>query len=270
MSRKKKTLFSTQRTIALVAAVLLLLSPFYYGYVLRTVTSTWRWLTDIGANHHYRNYKSFNIRIPDLYSIHGIDVSSYQGYINWKKVKGMKEDSVHVSFAFIKATEGVFLVDPYFQRNWRECPKAGIPCGAYHFFRPKFNGKWQARFFLQAVKAQKGTLPMVVDIERLDGMKPAKMRQDLKDFLDEVTLKTQRKPIIYTGLQFYKDNLAGYFNDYTLWISSFDHPELAISTKINWQFWQHSEKARVNGIGWIVDFDVFRGDSTAFKKMLSR
>jgi lysozyme len=61
----------------------------------------------------------------------------------------MEDDSVRVGFAFIKATEGLMLVDSYFKRNWREAPKAGITCGAYHFFRPKKAGLWQARFFLQ-------------------------------------------------------------------------------------------------------------------------
>src|SRR5690606_30109782 len=127
----------------------------------------------------YRTYESFDIRIPKPYTIYGIDVSYYQGKIDWPKVKAMEEDGVKVTFAFIKATEGLLSVDPYFQRNWREAPKAGIKVGAYHFFRPKKSGLWQANFFLQTVSLEKGDLPPVVDIESLDGVSPDKMRKEL-------------------------------------------------------------------------------------------
>ena len=278
-TRKKKTYtvknkkssvnyFPTKWKLVIAGMLLLALSPFYYVYVIKTVTSGWRWVRDIGSKSNYRAYKTFNIRIPVDYSIHGIDVSSYQGRIDWQRVKSMHEDSVHIGFAFIKATEGILLVDPYFQRNWRECRKAGIICGAYHFFRPKYSGKWQAKLFLQTVKLQKGNLPMVVDVEQLDGKSPIIMRQELDDFLKAVILKTKTIPLIYSGLTFYNNNLAGYYNELPLWLSSYNHAELSISATTNWQFWQHSEKARVNGVFNFVDFDLFRGDSVAFKKLL--
>ncbi|MGZ3872792.1 MAG: glycoside hydrolase family 25 protein, partial [Mucilaginibacter sp.] len=144
VKKKSKNGSSFKWKIALAGLLLILLSPFYYGYVIKSFTATWRWIRDIGSNPHYRTYKSFNIRIPDQYTIHGIDVSYYQGKIDWMKVKRMHEDEIHISFAFIKATEGVVITDPYFQRNWRECPKAGIVCGAYHYFRPRVSGRWQA------------------------------------------------------------------------------------------------------------------------------
>jgi lysozyme len=266
--RKKKSKgLSTRFKVVLAFLLLILLSPFYYGYVLKVFSSTWRWVMDMGENPNYRTYRSFNIRIPEKYAIHGIDVSYAQGKIDWQKVKAMEEDSVHISFAFIKATEGLLTVDPYFQRNWREGPKAGIVCGAYHYFRPEKDGKWQARFFLQNVKIEKGDMPMVVDIERLYGTTPEKMRAGLKDFLNLVDAKTHTKPIIYSGLSFYRDYLAGYFDDYNLWIAQYDQPELNIG-QANWAFWQHSEKAKVNGINHVVDFDVFKGDSLEFRKML--
>lgn len=266
--KKKSSAFTTKWKIALAGFLLILLSPFYYGYVIKAFTSTWRWIRDIGHDPHYRTYKSFNIRIPDKYTIHGIDVSSYQGKIDWRRVKAMHEDEVHITFAFIKATEGVVLVDPYFQRNWREAPKAGIVCGAYHYFRPRASGKWQAVFFLQNVKTEKGDLPMAVDVEELNGVAPAKMREELKAFLKQVETKTQIRPVIYSGLKFYEDNLQGYFDDYTLWIAHYYQPKLAIAHAPKWAFWQHSDKAKVNGINHITDFDAFNGDSLAFTKVL--
>lgn len=248
--------------------LLILLSPFYYGYVVGFFSSTWRWIFNAGASNHYRTYKSFGIRIPTRYHIHGIDVSYAQGRIDWRKVRAMEEDSVRVSFAFIKATEGLLTVDPYFKRNWREAAKTGIRCGAYHYFRPKKSGLWQARFFLQNVKLESGDMPAVVDIETLDGKSPAEMRKQLTDFLLQVEAKTHVKPIIYSGLSFYKDYLEDYFGDYKLWIAHYNKEELKAGKNTNWWFWQHSETARVNGINHTVDFDAFKGDSVAFEQFM--
>lgn len=268
---KRKSTRGIKTSWKIIAVLLLiLLSPFYYGYVVKLFTSTWRWVRDIGEDPHYRTYKSFQIRIPTKYHIHGIDVSYAQGQVDWQRVKSMEEDSVHITFAFIKATEGLITVDPYFKRNWREAPKVGITCGAYHFFHPEKNGVWQARFFLQNVTVEKGDLPPVADVEKLYGAKPEAMRKELKAYLEHIYRQTGVRPIIYTGLSFYADYLAGYFDEYKLWIANYHQPDLQIDTKSNWQFWQHSDIARVNGIGHTVDFDAFRGDSLAFSKMLVR
>lgn len=269
-AKKKPALISNSVKLTITAIVLLvLLSPFYYGYVLKTFSATWRWVMDAGEDEHYRTYKSFNIRIPTKYKIHGIDVSYAQGKIDWQRVAAMEEDSVRIQFAFIKATEGLLTVDPYFKRNWREAPKAGIFCGAYHFFRPKKNGLWQARFFLQNVHVEPGDLPAVVDVERLDGKSPEAMRKELKAFIKHVETKMGVKPIIYTGLSFYKDYLDGYFDDYPLWIAHYNKPDLKTGGA-PWQFWQHSETGRINGINHTVDFDAFKGDSLSFRQLLVR
>ncbi|PTQ94822.1 lysozyme [Mucilaginibacter yixingensis] len=269
-STKKKKGFDYPWRTTLVIVLLVLFSPLYYGYVLNFFTGAVRWVKDIGENPHYRTYHSFQIRIPARYKIHGIDVSYAQGHIDWQRVKQMEEDSVHISFAFIKATEGMLIVDSYFKRNWREAAKNGIVCGAYHFFRPQKNGQWQARFFMQNVTFEKGDLPPVVDVETLDGVSPANMRKELQQFLTTVERKTGVRPIIYTGISYYQDYLAGHFEDYPLWIAHYNQPELQIDKSVKWHFWQHSETARVNGINHTVDFDAFNGDSLAFTRMLIR
>lgn len=269
-SRKKKSKpFPTQWKVAIAGLLLILFSPLYYGYILSGFVATWRWVKDWGQDPNYRTYESFNIKIPKKYTIHGIDVSYYQGKINWQKVKAMKEDDVRVSFAFIKATEGLLTVDPYFQRNWREAPKAGIVCGAYHFFRPKKSGKAQAKFFLQVVNIEKGDLPPVVDIETLDGVSPLRMRLELSDFLTYVEMKTKVRPIVYTGLKFYQDHLEDKLDEYPLWIAHYYQPKLKLDGG-KWKFWQHSDKAKINGIGHVVDFNAFNGDSTKLAQMLVR
>ncbi|MGF1923115.1 MAG: glycoside hydrolase family 25 protein [Bacteroidia bacterium] len=266
-SRKKSKSIPLKVRFGLVAALLVLLSPFYYGYVLRIASSAWFWVRHPQEDQNYRTYKSYQIKIPRKYSVHGIDVSYYQGKIDWQKVKAMEEDGVKISFAFIKATEGLLSVDPYFQRNWREAPKAGIRVGAYHFFRPRKSGRWQAKFFLQTVSVEKGDLPLVVDIESLDGVSPEKMRTELNAFIIQVEERTGVKPIIYSGLSFYQNYLAKYYKGYSFWVAHYDQPVLKLSPEL-WKFWQHSDKARINGINHPADFNVFNGDSTSFEDNL--
>jgi len=74
--------------------------------------------------------------------------------------------------------------------------------------------------------------------------------------------------MIYTTLSFYAGYLAGFFDDYPLWIAHYDQPELVEGQHLNWQFWQHSDKARVTGIYHTVDFSVFKGDSAAFQQIM--
>src|SRR3546814_20329076 len=82
--------------------------------------------SDLLDDYHYKHIDSFGIHIPTRYEIHGIDVSRYQGRIDWEKVAAMESDGIRISFAYIKATEGMMLIDHRFKRNWRESREPGI------------------------------------------------------------------------------------------------------------------------------------------------
>lgn len=212
-------------------------------------------------------YKAFGISIPANYAIHGIDVSRYQQSISWKMVKGMKVKDIRLGFAFIKATEGNNLVDPFFKRNWTKAKEAGLVRGAYHFFNPKKDGLSQAKSFLATVKISSGDLPPVLDIEKGWNVSKTKLQQEVKVWLDAVEAAYGVKPILYTYVTFYEKYLKGTFDDYPLWIAHYDQPG---SPRIgrDWHFWQHSEEGRVNGIASKVDFNVFNGDSAEFRDLL--
>lgn len=110
----------------------------------------------------YRPVKSFAIRIPASYTIHGIDVSRWQERIDWQRVAKMRDNGIRLQFAFIKATEGEKLVDPYFSRNWQLSRENGLLRGAYHYFSPSVSASVQARLFLQTVDFAHGYLPAVL------------------------------------------------------------------------------------------------------------
>jgi lysozyme len=265
---KKKSGKNWKWRIILFLIVGLVFSPLYYGKVIKTAVSTSRWLRDLFVFDEYPHYEKFGIRIPRKYTIHGIDVSSYQQKIDWEKVNKVDFNGIRISFAFIKATEGVTLVDPYFQRNWRESKNSGMIRGAYHYFKPKKSGIWQARFFLQTVNTESGDLPPVVDIEESAGLSKEVLIPNLQDFLTEVEQKTKTKPIIYTGFQFYKDHLKGKFDDYPLWIAHYDQPKLKVSNQTKWNFWQHADHAQIDGIKGRVDMNVFNGEEEDLSALL--
>ncbi len=212
-------------------------------------------------------YPQFGIPIPANYSIHGIDVSKYQQQISWEEVKQMQVHDVRLGFAFIKATEGTNLSDAYFKRNWSRSKKAGIVRGAYHFFIPSRDGKKQAKHFINKVKIEAGDLPPVLDVEQISRVKPEKLRKEVKAWLEAVELYYGVQPIIYTNADFYKQYLKGYFDEYPLWVAHYLQPYQPRISR-DWSFWQHSESGRVNGINGKVDFNVFNGDSTAFRSLL--
>ena len=212
-------------------------------------------------------YDAFGIEMPSSYYIHGIDVSSFQDGIAWNKVVAMKVNNVSMGFAFIKATEGLGNVDESFRKNYNNAKKAGMICGAYHFFLSTKSGTIQAANFIKNTSLSVGDLPPVVDIEHLYGVPPLMMRKRLKEYLVAVEAAYKTKPIIYSNVEFYEKNLGTEFNDYPLWVAHYDEQDKPRIGR-DWLFWQHSQTGHVNGIAPRVDCDVFNEDSVAFKKLL--
>jgi lysozyme len=97
---------------------------------------------------------------PNQYSVHGIDVSKYQGEIDWNKVR----DS-GVKFAWIKATEGGDHADSKFLQNWNGAKAAGVPRGAYHFVHWCRHPMEEMAWFFSKVPVDPMALPPVLDVE---------------------------------------------------------------------------------------------------------
>jgi lysozyme len=123
--------------------------------------------------------------------VRGIDVSDYQGQVNWKAVA-----SSGIGYGFTKATEGATFVADTFSRNWSEMRSVGIVRGAYHFFRPRTDAVAQARNFLNVVKLEAGDFPAVLDIESTDNVSTDSMLAGMQTWLDIVEAATKRRPIV--------------------------------------------------------------------------
>jgi lysozyme len=252
--RRKKKSSRNQTAIILIVALLALLV-----YLLL------RW--NERQRLKFVRHEAYGISIPDGFKIHGIDVSRYQQFIGWDEVKKMNVENISMNFAFIKATEGENYLDPFFKRNWNKAQENKMTRGAYHFFLPDKDAVKQARFFIATVKLQKGDLPPVLDIEKLNRTKPAALKTSIKTWLQMIEDHFHVKPIIYTNADFYKKYLGSDFDEYPLWVAHYYEPHRPRIFR-SWNFWQHSDKGNINGINHKVDFNVFNGDSADFSDLL--
>ncbi|PNG25956.1 glycoside hydrolase family 25 protein [Methylocella silvestris] len=198
---------------------------------------------------------------PSDYQIHGIDVSKYQGEIDWASVRG-----AGVQFAWIKATEGGDHVDDKFAQNWASAKAAGIPRGAYHFAYWCRPAEEQAAWFTANVPNDPDALPPVLDVEWNGQSKtcPRKVPRDvaiseMKIILAAMERAYGKRPVIYTSVDFHKDVMQGEFADYPIWVRSVKcHPALKYGAR-KWRFWQHTAEGRVAGIKGNVDRNAFNG-----------
>jgi lysozyme len=197
----------------------------------------------------------------------GIDVSFYQGTIDWTTVANN-----NISFAILKATEGLDIVDPNFATNWAASRAVGMTRSAYHFFRAARDAKAQAEFFLKTVgKLEDFDLPLVLDLERVDGIDRNVALDKAQIWLDIVEKATGRKPIVYTYPVFWEEQLAdtNRFVNYPLWIAHYQTLQPWIPGKWkNWTFHQYSETGQVKGIAGAVDLNQFAGTLDDLQKLL--
>lgn len=209
---------------------------------------------------------------PAEYTIRGIDVSHYQEKIDWERLRNANMGNDPVTFVIIKATEGVSLIDDYFNENFYQARRNGFIRGAYHFLTPDVSAKEQARFFLRQVHLEEGDLPPVLDIEDerkwlASGKNKKQIQRMALAWLNEVEKHYGVKPIIYSSLRFRKEILDNKrFDLYPFWMA---HYYVAEPTKeISWFFWQHTDCGKISGIRGPVDCNVFHGSRSELETLL--
>jgi GH25 family lysozyme M1 (1,4-beta-N-acetylmuramidase) len=201
----------------------------------------------------------------------GIDVSHWQGRIDWKKVA-----DGGVDFAIAKATEGTWLVDEWYERNREGARRAGVLFTAYHYANPgpgNDDAKREADFFLRHARLDGRHLVPALDLEETGGLGPAQLQRWALQWLRRVEHKLGVKPMLYISPGFWTgsaDNSrsiarAGFR---TLWISHWDtrRPDIPASRWVGtgWTIWQWTETGSVPGVtGW-VDRNVYSGPRLQF------
>lgn len=215
---------------------------------------------------------AFGARHPDLYPVHGIDVSKYQRDIDWQEVR-----RAGVAFAFLKATEGGDRLDERFHAHTAGARAAGIPTAPYHFYYFCTPARVQAAWYIANVPRSAVRLPPVLDMEwnaksptcklRPD---PATVRSEMKTWLAMIERHYGRKAIIYTTVDFHRENLDGHFRDHQFWLRSVaGHPE-EVYPGHPWTFWQYTGTGKMPGISGHTDINAFAGSRAQWQAWLKK
>lgn len=179
----------------------------------------------------------------------GIDVSRYQGVIDWMRVG----TEANVSFVYIKATEGSSLVDPTYAYNLANARQAGLSVGSYHFYRPKVSVDEQVSNMTSVVlKADQDLVPLI-DIETTGGVANDKFVADLQEFVERIAAYYGKKPLLYTYQNFYNRHLVGIFKGYHWVMAKYKDEEPMLTDNVDYMMWQYTQTGRLPGIRGNVD-----------------
>lgn len=236
-----------------IAIILVYIWAFYYFFVSPT---GFRWRALYG-----------DAEYPEGYEIHGIDISHYQGKIDWEQLKNAMIEGCPVRFVIIKSTEGASRLDDHFRENFNQVRDYGFIRGVYHFWSNKSSAREQAYYFLDKVHLTEGDLPPVLDIEHKPADKSVDVFQrDVLTWLHIVEDKYHAKPIIYTYYKFKEKYLsAPVFDDYPYWIAHYYVDKVQYQGK--WKFWQHTDAGKLPGIKGYVDFNIYNGSFYDLRKL---
>jgi lysozyme len=206
----------------------------------------------------------------------GPDVARYQ-HPNGAGIDWHKAADSGVAFAFVKATESTSYTNPYFARDYADAYDAGLVRSAYHFARPKADratARDQADYFVRTAgrAAEKGDLPLTLDLEESGGLAPKTLIAWTHAFVDEVTALTSRPVIIYTYPYFWQHAMGNTtdFADLPLWIASYRSggPKSPLPGGWSrWTFWQYTSSGRVPGIPAAVDRSKFAGSASELQAL---
>lgn len=204
----------------------------------------------------YPGRRSGERRPGDIY---GIDVSHYQGQIDWDEVA---RDS-RVRFVYLKCTEGGKLQDNTYRRNLQECRRLGLPVGVYHFFSPTVSAQEQLANFRNTSDPRVQSLLPIVDIESVPQIRRGRRRWEtgnirewqnrLKTFVKGVEEIYGVKPMLYTYTNFYHKYLMGIFPDYKYIIACYQNEMPKMNDELGFIMWQFTSSGSIRGIKGRVD-----------------
>ena len=217
-----------------------------------------------------------------MYSIRGIDVSKWQGKMNWKKAH-----KAGIHFAFIKAGGAGYYgnyEDIQFKRNADECAKHSIPVGYYWYFDPTIDAIDQADYFWELVKSKPRNLPLVLDLETSKGLSAKKVTNQAVSFSLRLKEHSKRYPILYSRASFLNVSTvkSPHWSKMELWVARYtvrrkpwgnsgDSSSLKPAHWDQWVFWQYSADGNGRGAEFgaeskSIDLDYFIGNAESFSQ----
>ena len=204
----------------------------------------------------YSQRADFLTYCPGPNTLQGIDVSIYQGSVDWGAVARSGR-----AFAITLVGDGL-SEDPTFDGNYAGIRAAGMVRGSYQFFRPQRDPIAQANIVIRHVGTlAPGDLAPMLDVEATDGASPAQMNAAIHAWVTRIEQALGRRPLIYTGSYFWDDNVGTPdFASYPLVLPAYGPtcPRLPAPWD-HWDIHQYSGSGSCPGIGGAVDLDVFNG-----------
>lgn len=211
-----------------------------------------------------------NMKISKTDIVKGVDVSAYQGSIDWKTIENQD-----IYFAFIKASEGTDYKDSQFDTNWKNIDGTSIKKGAYMFYVFNEDGQAQADYFIKTVGTDYGDLPPVIDLEvygQFETSPPTvkSVQNNLKKLIEKLKSTYKVEPIIYTNYNTYNLYLSDGNLDQPIWITDLSDQVPEMSGGHDWKFWQYSQRGILNGYSSdserFIDMDLYNGTLAEFYK----
>lgn len=191
-------------------------------------------------------------------TLYGVDVSSFQGSINWSEAAASG-----ISFAYIRAGVGESNPDLSFRPNWTAAGQAGVLRGAYLYFHPADDPQSEANLLinqLASVGFGGGSLVPAIDVETTDGLPPASVASQLAATVADVENWLGQPPAIYASPTWWDDNVAsGAFTSDPLWVANWGVSSPGLPANgwggHGWRVWQYTDAGSVAGINGAVDMD---------------
>lgn len=186
----------------------------------------------------------------------GIDVSSYQGDINYEAVK-----NYGIEVVYIKASEGTYLEDPFFRTNYNNAKSNNLKVGFYHFIRARTQeeARSEAEFFASVISGTNPDCKLAMDFEIFGELNTEEINLISFAFLQKLEEITNKECVVYSDTSnarnIFSQNLA---DNYPLWVAEYGVEEPATNGKWNnWVGFQYTDAGNIPGISGNVDRDKF-------------
>jgi lysozyme len=226
------------------------------------------------SGEHLEAHAQALVVCPDGEVVRGIDVSVYQGDIDWPQVA-----AAGYRYAIARVSHSTTTLDTKFAQNWAGIASVGMVRGVYQYFQPTHDTVAQAEVVCEAVGLLgPGDLPAVIDVEVPNpGIGQSEYADVVRTWIDHVEACTGKPPMIYTGKYYWEPYLGtDEFADHPLWHAAYpaacqppsSPPSCGVCPNIpdqwsTWTFWQYTDKNTIPGISGNVDTNVFNGDEAA-------
>lgn len=190
------------------------------------------------------------------YALEGIDVSEFQGDIDFKQVK-----DYGIEVVYIRSSASHSYIDAKFERNYREAKANNLKIGFYHYVTARTieEAREQARFFASVIAGKEADCYLAMDFEVFTGLNKEEVNVISEEFLKTLEALTDKKAIVYSDAY----NAARVFDEriyraYPLWIAEYDVREPEVRNWDTWYGWQYTDRGRIPGIKDNVDRDIYK------------